>query len=100
MNPLNRKSYSAVFKAKVALEALLGLKTIAEITSQYGVHATQIGIWKKHLQDHIHELFSDHRKKADKDKEMLIQELYRQIGKLKVDLDWLKKKSESSLAYR
>ena len=100
MSSKNRKIYSTKFKAKVALEALLQLKTMSEITSEYGVHPTQIGKWKNHLKEHIHELFSDKRKKdSNKEKDALIQELYRQIGKLKVDLDWAKKKFESTISF-
>ncbi len=88
-----RKSYDAAFRAKVALEAVKEEKTLAELSSLYGVHANQISRWKKQLLESLPDLFTDRRKKKDKQQEELIEELYRQIGQLKVELDWLKKKS-------
>jgi len=88
-----RKSYNAAFRAKVALEAVKEEKTLAELSSIYGVHANQISRWKKQLLEFLPDLFTDRRKKKDKQQEELISELYRQIGQLKVELDWLKKKS-------
>ena len=89
-----KKNHDASFKAKVALEAIKGEKTTAQIASQYGVHSNQIGQWKKRLLKELPSLFSDRRKKGDKEKELESDELYRQIGQLKVELDWLKKKSQ------
>jgi transposase-like protein len=89
-----RKRHDAAFKAKVALEAAKGEKTIAQLSSEFGVHANQIRQWKKQLLDDLHRLFSDRRSKKEKDDEALQEELYRQIGQLKVELDWLKKKSQ------
>lgn len=89
-----RKQHEAAFKAKVALEALRGEKTIAQLSSAYGVHANQIGQWKKRLLQDIPGLFSGKQRKVEEEKDGLIEELYRQIGQLKVELDWLKKKSE------
>ena len=87
-----KKQHSAAIKAKVALEALLQSKTAAEISSEYGVHATQIGKWKKYLTEHVQELFSDKRRREQVDNGKLIEELYKQIGQQKVELDWMKKK--------
>jgi len=92
-----RKSYDATFRAKVALEAVKGEKTLAELSSEYGVHPNQIRNWRKQLLEMLPDLFTDRRKKRDKDQEELISELYRQIGQLKVELDWLKKKSQKLL---
>ena len=89
-----RKNHSAAFKGKVALEALKGEKTIAELSSEYGVHSNQIGQWRKRLLKEIPGIFSDRRKKKEKKSEELTSELYRQIGQLKIEVDWLKKKSE------
>lgn len=91
---ITKSKYSGEFKAKVALEAIAGKKTMAEISSVYSVHATQIIKWKKELQMNMGEIFSDKRKKVDDSKEKLVDELYKQIGQLKVENDWLKKKSE------
>lgn len=88
-----RKSYDAAFRAKVALEAAKGEKTLAELSSIFGVHSNQICRWKKQLLESLPDLFTDRRKKRDKEQEELVEELYRQIGQLKVELDWLKKKS-------
>ena len=89
-----RKSYSSAFKAKVALEAIKKEKTIAQLSSEYGVHANQINQWRKRLLEELPEIFSKKRQKKEKDNEDLQDELYRQIGQLKVELDWLKKKSK------
>jgi transposase len=89
-----RRSHDAAFKARVALEALKEEKTIAQIASEYGVHSNQIRQWRQKLLEDLPQLFSDHRRKDEKDGEALQAELYRQIGQLKVELDWLKKKSQ------
>jgi putative transposase len=89
-----RKRYDAATKAKIALEAVKGEKTLAELSSTFGVHPNQICRWKRQLLDSLPDIFTDRRKKKDKDFEELISELYRQIGQLKVELDWLKKKSQ------
>jgi len=89
-----RRQHSPAFKAKVALEALKEEKTIAQLASEYGVHPNLIQQWKKRLLSELPGLFSDKRKKDEKDGEKLESELYRQIGQLKVELDWVKKKSE------
>ena len=100
-----RKKYPVTFKAKVALEAIKEEKTSAELASEYGVHPAQIRRWRKIVKDGVNELFTDNHQHKDKDKELLIEELYKQIGRLKVEADWLKKKcgftSEGEdLAYR
>ena len=89
---VNRKSHSAEFKAKVALEAAKQEKTIAQLSGQFGVHANMVTKWKKHMLQELPGVFSGMHKKANKDSERLIDELYRQIGQLKVELEWLKKK--------
>jgi transposase len=88
-----KKQHPSSFKAKVALEALKEVKTSAELSSEYQVHPSQIRTWKALAKKGLVDLFTDRRKKKELDKDELIQELYRQIGQLKVDLDWLKKKS-------
>lgn len=86
-----RKSFSAEFMEKVALEAIKEEKTIAEISSRYEVHWTQIMNWRKRALEGIKEIFNGRREKASENKEKQIDELYRQIGKLKVENEWLKK---------
>jgi transposase-like protein len=92
-----RRQRDAAFKAKVALEAVKGEKTIAQISSEFSVHPNQIRQWRKQLLQMLPDLFSDRRKRGEKDRDELEAELFRQIGQLKVELDWLKKKSQQLL---
>ena len=86
--------YSSAEKVKVAIEAIKGELTLAQISSKYGVHATQIKAWKNQLLTHLPDIFSEKTKqeKVTHNKEM--SDLYEQIGRLKVENDFLKKKSE------
>lgn len=92
----SRKNYSTSFRAKVALAAVRGEQTLSELSSQYEVHPALIARWKKQLLDGVETLFQD--KRASKTKkspdEISLAELYEQIGRLKMELDWLKKKSQ------
>ena len=88
-----RKSYTAAFKAKVALEAIKGQKTINEIASAFEVHPNQVTQWKKQVVSQLSDIFSNGRARAESAEEELRNQLYQQIGQLKVELDWLKKKS-------
>jgi putative transposase len=90
---VKRKQYDERFKATVALEAAKEQKTIAQIASEYSVHPNQVGKWKKQLLSDLPQLFADGRKKENENNEQLTAELYQQIGQLKVELDWLKKKA-------
>lgn len=89
------KTFTPQEKSQVALAAIKGEKTLAQIGSDYEVHPTQIGLWKKYALEHLPELFKDNRKK-EKQKELESQEqlnnLYRIIGQKDIELDWLKKK--------
>lgn len=89
-----RRVHSPGFKARVAFEALRGEKTIAGISSHFGVHPTQIHKWKQELVAGMQDIFTDKRKAKDADQEQLIEQLYKQIGKKEVEIDWLKKKIE------
>jgi len=95
-----RKNHDTAFKARVALEALKEEKTMAQISSEYGAHPNQIRQWRQKLLDELPGVFSDRRQKKDKETEEATSELYRQIGQLKVELDWLKKKSQQLLLRR
>lgn len=86
-----RMRYSAEFKAKVALSALREESTVAELASRHGVHPTMIHSWKKTLIEEASQVF-EKSKKAEKEKDTRIDELYRQIGELKVERDFLSKK--------
>lgn len=88
-----RRSFDAQYKARVALEAIREEKTLSEIASQYGVHPQRIAAWKKEALSRLAELFQEGRPRGASDQEELVAALYQQIGKLKVELDWLKKKS-------
>jgi len=89
-----RKSYSKDLKAKVVLELFKGRRTAAEIASHYQVHPNQLSKWKKKALKELPEIFSrKNGKSGEPDNEQLTNELYQQIGQLKVELDWLKKKS-------
>ncbi|ACB54538.1 putative transposase [Crocosphaera subtropica ATCC 51142] len=90
---MQRKRYSAEFKAKIALEAIKGLKTVNEIAGEFGVHPTQIQQWKKQLLERLPDIFSQKQEKRKKQDEELTAQLYQQIGQLKVELDWVKKKA-------
>lgn len=89
-----RKRHSAGLKARVAIEAIKQEKTISQLSGEYGVHPNQITQWKKKMLADLPDIFSDKRKKKTRETEELQAELYRQIGQLKVEPDWLKKKSE------
>ena len=88
-----RRNHTAAFKAKVALAAAKGDKTIAELASEYEVHPNQITQWRRQLLESLPEIFSRRRQNEQYQQEELTAELYQQIGQLKVELDWLKKKS-------
>jgi transposase-like protein len=89
-----RRRHSASFKVKVALEAVKEEKTISQLASEYEVHPNQIRQWKNRLLQEASDIFSTRREKDARNREELEAELYRQIGQLKVELDWLKKKAE------
>jgi transposase len=88
-----RKSYAAGFKAQVAVAALKEDRTINELASKFDVHATLIHGWKKQLLAGAERIFSDGAKAAAVDAEAVQVELYEQIGRLKMELEWLKKKA-------
>jgi putative transposase len=90
-----RKSHGAAFKAQVALAAIKGDKTINELASLHGVHPTMIHAWKKQLLDNAEELFQSGAKTSSAEHAALEAQLYEQIGRLKTELDWLKKKAAS-----
>lgn len=89
----HRKNYQADFKAKVALEAVKGRLTINEISKQFGVHPNQISKWKKQFLETLPQIFDNSKLAKNVPDEELVNQLYQQIGQMKVELDWLKKKS-------
>ncbi len=86
-----RKKHPAKFKAKVAVEAIKGLRTVSELAAAYCVHPSQIHHWKKQALEGLPELFQS--KKPMAQQEDISAKLFEEIGRLKVELDWLKKKS-------
>ena len=97
MTKRTRKNFSSDFKAKVALEAIQGVKTLNEIGQEFGVHPVQVGKWKKELQEPASSLFDAKRGPKPVEPAADPERLYTEIGRLKVELDWLKKKSGFSL---
>ena len=89
-----RRQHSAAFKAKVAVAALRGDRTFSKLASAFGVHPVQIAQWKKRALAALPETFAIRRKRVDADQEAVQAALYEEIGRLKVELDWLKKKHE------
>ncbi len=92
MKKRQRKQYSADLKAKIAVEAVKGQRTIQEIASHYEVHPNMVTKWKKQVLG-VSEIFSNGRAQASEADEQVQAELYQQIGKLQVEVEWLKKKS-------
>lgn len=88
-----RTRHSAEFKAKVALEAAKDINTLNELATKYGVHPAQISQWKKQLLDGLSSIFTNQKKKTDDTQK--VDALYRQIGEVTVERDWLKKKLTS-----
>jgi transposase-like protein len=87
-----RKQYSPKFKARVAIEAIHGEKTLSQLASQFKVHPIQIAKWRKSALEQLPELFVDGRRSKERNGEADSDALYEEIGRLKVELDWLKKK--------
>ena len=88
-----RRRFGSEFKARLALEAVKGVKTINEIASEHNVHPHQIRTWKKQLLSGAAEIFSNSGAKDREAEDELKDRLYRQIGQLQVELEWLKKKT-------
>ena len=93
MSEKKRKNFSSQFKAKVALEAIRGVKTVTEIAQAFSVHPTQVGQWKKELQEQASAIFDSKRGPAPVDPAASSERLYSEIGRLKMELEWLKKKA-------
>ena len=96
----HRKRYDGTFKARVVLESLKNQKTIAELAGEYGIHPNQITQWRKQVLDELPGIFSSKQAKKEKAHEEKKEELYKQIGQLRVGVEWLKKKSGFLLSGR
>ena len=89
-----RKKFKADFKAKVAIEALKELKTINQLAQEFSLHPNQISQWKKELLTGAQQIFGLVKDKEKSKTDDLVPKLYQEIGQLKVELDWLKKKAD------
>lgn len=89
-----RKRHPATFKAKVALDAIRGLKSMAELASEHQVHPSLVTTWKRHAVENLATLFEGERRQSECDAEAATAPLYEKIGRLEVELDWLKKKRQ------
>jgi putative transposase len=89
----SRKKHSPAFKAKVALDAIRGLKTVPEIAKLHEVHPSQIHTWKRRVIDGLADIFREGAGGQDRAQDELTASLYEQVGRLQVELQWLKKKS-------
>ena len=90
---MGRKKHGKELKARIALDAIKGQKTISELASEYGVHANQISRWKKQLLDAAPDAFSRGKDKEAERKEVEQDRLYKKVGQLQIEVDWLKKKT-------
>lgn len=95
-----RRVLSGAFKAKVALEALQEKKTVAELAAEYELHANQISAWKKQMLENSSKIFEQPVTEKEDPEEKLKEELYKQIGQLRVENEWLKKKSAQFLGQK
>jgi transposase-like protein len=91
MSKTKRKRHTGAFKAKVGLAALMGIKTVGQITREYEIHPVQVTQWKGVVRDRLPELFESPRA-AGEDSQELVAQLHEKIGQLSVEVDWLKKK--------
>lgn len=90
---MKRRKFSAKFKTKVAIEAIRGLKTLNEISSDYEVHPNQVSKWKKQLLTQAPQIFTNRKSRDSNKEDKKIEKLYQEIGQLQVELNWLKKKT-------
>jgi len=88
-----RRRFSSEFKFRVALEAAKGQQTISELAGKHGVHPNQISQWKRQLLESGAEVFRQNGSKEQRDQQAVQTELYEQLGRLKMELEWVKKKS-------
>lgn len=87
-----RRKHTAEFKARVALEAIRGVKTISEIAAEFEIHPVMVGNWKKEMLEHLPELFDNKRAKKEKDTDKETDQLHRKVGQLTMEVEFLEKK--------
>ena len=93
MSKRTRRRFTRSFKAKVALEALSERLTLSELASKYELHPNQISAWKRQAKEALPEAFGTGNKRQQDENEQLVSTLYQEIGRLKMEVDWLKKKA-------
>jgi transposase len=89
----SRKRYDTAFKAKVALAAVRGDKTISELASHFAIHGNLVSQWKRKLLSNVEQVFTESDDGRREEQAVLLDDLYQQIGRLKMELEWLKKKA-------
>jgi transposase len=87
-----KKEFTPKQKALIAMEAVKEHKSMNQITSEYGVHPIQVGVWKKQLRENADKAFTDKQSPESKEQQALIDHLYKLVGQRDIELDWLKKK--------
>ena len=87
-----RRKHTAEFKARVALEAIRGIKTLSEIAQEYEIHPVMVGNWKKEMLEHLPELFDKKGARRDKHSDQEKEQLHRKLGQLTMEVDFLEKK--------
>ncbi len=92
MGTVKKNGFTPSMKAKVAIEAVKEIETTGQIASRYQVHPIQVGLWKKQLLEQSEHLFRDPQKREKDTNQDTLEHLYREIGKQKIEIDWLKKK--------
>jgi len=95
---MSRKKHSKELKARIALDAIKGQKTMSELASEYGVHSNQIGKWKKQLLESAPDIFTREKDKEAEKKEVERNRLYKKVGQLQIEVDWLKKDRLSGMS--
>jgi transposase len=87
-----RRKHTAEFKARVAIEAIRGVKTISEIAAEFEIHPVMVGNWKKDMLEHLPELFENKNAKQEKNTEKETEQLHRKVGQLTMEVEFLEKK--------
>lgn len=88
----HRRKHTAEFKARVAIEAIRGIKTISEIASEFEIHPVMVSSWKKEMLEHLPELFENKNARKDKDNDREKEQLHSKVGQLTMEVDFLEKK--------
>lgn len=88
----HRRKHTAEFKARIAIEAIRGIKTISEIAAEFEIHPVMVSSWKKEMLEHLPELFENKNARKDKDNDREKEQLHSKVGQLTMEVDFLEKK--------